>query len=230
MADNALKTHLPVSLDAAGRGRASDGDFMQGKGVPCRITKILSSNMVEVEFLIKGPFTPPRVEIPVSSPEYARVPYQVGDIGLATSLDYYQGGVSGQGGGTADYVQRGNLTNLRFDGIGRKELPGNVDLNAHCIYGKNGVVLFDLDSDGNKHTIITATPDKIVIDLTNSNNKTLEVIGSTTITFDGDLLVKGNVTAGYGGDNVTLLNHKHPQDADSHGDAEQDTRKPKPGF
>lgn len=185
--------------------------------------------MVEIEFDIKGPFLLPRTTIPVSSPKYARIPYQVGDRGVAVPLDFYQGGVSGLGGGTADFVQRGNLTNLRFEGIGHKELPGNVDLNAHVLYGKNGVVLHDLDSDGNKHSVVTVTPEKITIDVSQSSGKTVEIKGTTSITFDGDLRVKGNVIAGYGGDNVSVLNHTHMQPPDSGGDTEQPTLKPTTG-
>lgn len=229
MSDNSLKIPVAVGLDAASRQRAADGDQMQGKGLPCRITKVVSSNMVEVEFDIKGPFTLPKITIPVSSPEYARIPYQVGDKGLAVPIDYYQGGISGLGGGTADYVQRANLSSLRFEGIGRTQLPASVDTNAHTLYGKNGVVLHDLDQDGNKHAIVTLTPDKIVIDLTNSSGKTVEIKGTKTITFDGDLHVKGNITAGYGAQNVTLLNHTHAQDPDSHGDSEMETHKPTTG-
>lgn len=229
MSDNARRLHLPVSLDALARQRAADGDTLQGKGLPCHVVRIVSSNMVEIAFDIKGPYTLPNVTVPVASPEYARIPHQVGDRGIATPLDYYQGGVSGQGGGTADYTQRGNLTNLRFEGIGKTQLPGNADLDAHVLYGKNGVVLHDLDADGNKHAVVTITPEKIVIDLTNSTSKTVEIRGTTAITFDGDLRVKGNITAGYGNQNVTLLNHTHAQPADSHGDAEQETIKPTVG-
>jgi hypothetical protein len=229
VSDNAYKLSLAASLDAAARQRAADGDQLQGKGLPCKITKIISSNLVEVEFDIKGPFTLPRTKVPVSSPEYARIPYQVGDRGVAISLDYYQGGVSDLGGGTADYVQRANLTNLRFEGIGRKQLPGNVDQNAHVLYGKNGVVLHDLDSDGNKHSVVTITPEKIIIDVSQSSGKTVEIKGTTSVTFDGDLRVKGNITAGYGSTGVSLLNHTHAQPADSHGDTEQETIKPTAG-
>lgn len=226
MSDNSLKTHLTVSLDAAARQRASDGDQMQGKGIPCKITKIISSNMVEVEFQIKGPFTLPKTKMPISSEEYARVPHQVGDVGIAVPLDYYQGGISGLGGGTADYAQRANLTNLRFQGIGRKDLKGDVDKDAYNLYGKNGVVFFAMDAEGNKKTVITADKEKIVIDLTNSDVKTVEIKGTTVITFDGELRVKGNVIAGYGSSNKTLLNHRHPQGDDSHGDSEVPTDPP----
>ncbi len=229
MSDNALKTHLSVALDALSRSRAIDMDQLEGKSLPVEITKIVSSNVVKVKFLIKGPFTLPEVAIPVASPQYGRIPYQVGDRGIAASIDFYQGGVSGFGGGTADYVQRANLTNLRFHGIGSKDLP-TVDLDAHVLYGKNGVVLQDIDASGNKHTILTLTPDKIVIDLTNSTGKTLEIKGSTDITFDGNLRVKGNVTAGYGGGGArTLLGHKHTQPNDSHGDSEAETDPPSSG-
>lgn len=229
MSDNSLKTPLTVSLDAAGRQRASDGDQMQGKGVPCKITKIISSNLVEVEFQIKGPFTLPRTQMPVSSEEYARVPHQVGDIGIAVPLDYYQGGISGLGGGVADYAQRGNLTNLRFQGIGRKDLKGNVDRDAYTIYGKNGTVFMVMDDQGNKKGTITLDKDKLVIDMTHADVKTVEMKGTTDITFDGNLRVKGNITAGFGTSNVTLLNHTHAQGNDSHGDTEVETNPPTSG-
>lgn len=228
MSDNAQKTHLAVSLDALARGRAVDGDHMFGKELPCSITEIISSNLVKVKFEIKGPFTLPEIVIPVSSPHYGRVPHQVGDKGIARTIDYYQGGITKDGGGTADFTQRANLSNLQFTGVGQKEIPGgNGDLNAYQLYGKNGVVLSDQDAQGNKHTVLTILPDKIVVDLTNSTGgKTLEIKGTTTLTFDGDLRVKGNITAGFGTTNKTLLNHTHAQGNDSHGDTEVETNSP----
>jgi hypothetical protein len=229
LSDNAKKLPIPVSIDAAARQRAADGDHMQGKGLPCHVVRRVSSNMVEIAFDITGPFTLPNVIVPVDAPQYARIPYQEKDKGIAVPLDYYQGGVSGLGGDTADYTQRGNLTNLRFKGIGQKELPGNADLDAHVLYGKKGVVLHDLDADGHKHSVVTITPDKIVIDVSQSSGKTVEIKGTTSITFDGDLRVKGDVIAGYGNTNVSALNHTHAQPPDSHGDTEQETIKPTAG-
>lgn len=229
MSDNSLKTPLSVSIDAAARQRSADGDQLQGKGIPCKVTKIVSSNFVEIEFQIKGPFTLPKVVVPVSSEQYARVPYQVGDMGIAVPLDFYQGGISGLGGGTADFAQRGNLTNLRFQGIGNKDLD-SVDLDAYCIYGKNGAVLYAKDGNGDKKSVVTINKDKIVVDLSNSDVKTVEIVGTTNITFDGNLRVKGNVTAGFGGaGSVTLLNHTHAQGIDGDGDSEQEVDPPTPG-
>ena len=234
MADNAQKTHLAIALDALARGRAVDADQLQGKAFPVEITEIVSSNMVKVKFLVQGgPWSLPEVTVPVDSPAYGRLPHQVGDKGIVSNIDFYQGGVSGLGGGTADYVQRGNLTNLRFMGIGNKTLPdggGTVDLNAYCVYGKNGAVLFDMDSDGNVHSKIILTPDHLTIDLTNSHSKTVTVVGTTTITFDGDLHVKGAIIAGFGtGDQVGLQTHRHTQPVDSHGDTEAETDPPVAG-
>jgi len=232
MSDNALKTPLAVSLDALARGRSSDIDQLFGKELPCSITEIISSNLVKVKFEIEGPFTLPEVTIPVSSPHYDRIPYQVGDKGVARKIDYYQGGITKDGGGVADYAQRANLTNLQFTGVGQKEIPGgNGDLNARQMYGKNGVVLADQDADGNRHVTVTVTPEKIIIDLTNAvgAGKTVEIKGTNSITFDGDLRVKGNVIAGFGSTNKTLLNHTHAQGNDSHGDTEVETNSPTAG-
>ena len=227
MSDNSQKTHLSIALDGLARGRSVDFGQLLGKGVPVSITKIISSNVVRVKFEIQGPYTLPEIDVPVNSPHYDRIPYQVGDKGLVRSIDYYQGGISGFGGGTADYAQRGNLTNLQFDGIGQKTIPGgDGDLNARQLYGKNGVVLRAQDAEGNKSSVVTIDKDKIVIDLSNSPGKTVEIKGTTSITFDGDLRVKGNVIAGYGSSNKTLLNHTHSQPNDSHGDAEAETNPP----
>lgn len=232
MSDNTQKTHLAVGLDGLARGRAVDFGQLLGKGIPVSITRIVSSNVVRVKFEIQGPFTLPEIDVPVSSPHYDRIPYQVGDKGVVRSIDFYQGGITGFGGGTADYAQRANLTNLQFTGIGQKEIPGgNGDLNARQIYGKNGVVLSDQDADGNKHVTVTVTPEKIVIDLTNAvgAGKTVEIKGTNTLTFDGDLRVKGNVIAGFGTTNKTLLNHTHSQPNDTDGDGEAETNSPTAG-
>ena len=206
MADNALKTPLALGVDSGARVRAINMIQLLGKALPCQVTKIVSSQIVQVKFLISGgPWVLPEVTVPVATAEYVRLPVQVGDKGVAVPIDYYQGGVSGLGSGTADFTQRANLATLRFHPVGNANWS-TVDNDALTMYGKNGVVL----EDTAKKSVVTITPDEIIIDLTNSNNKKVTIKGTTTITFDGDLHVKGNVVAGFGGgDQVALQTHTH---------------------
>jgi hypothetical protein len=61
-------------------------------------------------------------------------------------------------------------------------------------------------------------------------NKKYKIKSPNPVEIDADLHVTGAVIAGYGGaDQVALQTHTHAQDPDSHGDTEQETKKPTAG-
>ena len=176
-----LKTPVQYSLPVFARERSEDVTLATTQSWPCHVTKIVSSGIVQVAFDVQQqPFTmPANVEMPVATPEWVRLPLQVGDKGMAAKADAYLGGVSGLGGGTADLSRRANLTNLVFHPVGNTSWF-TVDMNALTLYGVNGVVLMDQG----KKTVFTLTPGGIKITLPSGG----------AVEIDGDLKVTGNTT------------------------------------
>lgn len=216
MSDNARKTPLAPALRNVASVRAADKVQILGKDLPCKVMKV-TGQLVTVSFLVDGVFTLPQVEMAIDTRLEDWYPVQVGTLGVARPSDVYIGGVTGLGGGNADYTQRGNLATLVFHPVSNKawKPPSGTSQDDRIVRnnskGSAGVYLVSLDSNGHVKT-------KLYVD----NN------GTCTIT--GDLHVTGAVIAGYGGsDQVGLQTHRHPQGNDSHGDAEQDTDAPVPG-
>lgn len=139
MADNVQKKPLGLSLNRHAAQAAMSAIQTRGKSLPCTVVKV-SGATVEVAFQVQGGVTLPNVTMPIQTSKYVREPLQVGDPGLAVAADFYLGGVSGLGGGTADLSQRGNLTTLTFMPVGNVHFS-TTDANAVCIAGPNGVAL-----------------------------------------------------------------------------------------
>lgn len=116
----------------------------------------ISGAIVTVAFDVTGLTISP-VQMPLASPEYLRLPIQKGDKGVAVPASFYLGGVSGLGGGTATDTLQGNLSTLYWVPLGSKSFSA-VDPNAVTIYGPNGVVL----RDKNSQTVFTLTPSGVV--------------------------------------------------------------------
>lgn len=94
--------------------RSNDFQLGMSKGLPCHVIAV-DKDMVTVAFDTKNTvWTPPNMKMPQAFSAYGREPTRVGDKGTAVPSDYYLGGVTGLGGGTADYSPRGNLTALVF--------------------------------------------------------------------------------------------------------------------
>jgi hypothetical protein len=62
---------------------------------------------------------------------------------MVMSADAYLGGMSGLGGGVADQIPRGNLSMLVWTPIGNKAWQPAIDDNALCLYGPDGVILYN---------------------------------------------------------------------------------------
>lgn len=113
---------------------------------------------------------------------------------------------------------------------------------------KNGDIYAEVD-DGNqkirlivKGITVEVDAQNSVVNVTGSDkavvnvNKECDVtagnqvlITSPLVKISGELRVTGNITAGDGNQNVTVLGHEHPQLPDSHGDVQQPTQPPRPG-
>ena len=179
MSDNHLKTDLKVSLQAFAKGKAQDAIQLTGKALPCTVSKVISSGIVEVNFEVDaGPFTLPRIQVPIEYPEYIRYPIQVGDKGFVIPADVRLGGITGLGSGTPNLSRPANLAALTFVWLGNTAWTDATDPNALELYAPNGVIIRDTDST----TTITLTPDGITIELggditINSNGYDVNVTG-----------------------------------------------------
>ena len=141
-ADNAQKTPFARALHQFGDAKSQDWLQRLPQRMPCTVTAV---NGPLVTVSLDGnwaPYALPTLVIPKAESQWAREPVQIGDKGIAIVSDRYQGGQSGQGGGTADLYQRGNLTDLTFQPISNATWTP-VDQNAYTITGANGVVLQD---------------------------------------------------------------------------------------
>lgn len=182
MADNALVTPLVWSSERGIRERTQDKEQMAPKLIPVTVTKVVGET-VTVKANMKGVFTIPELTIPQSFSAWIRQPTQVGDRGFAISTDFYLGGQSGLGGGTANFRGRANLTNLVFIPVSQVKFPTNTtrNLNAAFISGPEGAVIQDqagntvLTINGTKLTYADNKGNKVIIDT--STNKMALVLG-----------------------------------------------------
>jgi hypothetical protein len=205
-ATNSQKTPHLQSLNRIAYKGGANSTAVLGKTLPCSVTKVQGS-VVTVKFEINAaPFTLPPATMPVFGPEYIRYPIQVGCKGMAIAANAYLGGMSGLGVGVATLAEPPNLSALVFLPFGNVDFSA-VDGNALVLYGPDGVVIRDIDSN----CVLTLRDDGIA-------------------TLQGNLHVTGAIIAGFGtGDQVGLQTHGHPQGADSHGDSEEPTGSPIPG-
>ncbi|AOJ69333.1 MULTISPECIES: hypothetical protein [Burkholderia] len=138
MADNYAKLPLQKSLNRLAIDRAQKAIEDTGNALPCRVTKVTGA-IVTVEFEMQGTWTLPPVRIPKAESPWVRMPTQVGDKGVTMPADAYLGGVSGLGGGTADFRRRGNLSALVFVPVSNASSAPD-DSNAAQVCGPNGMI------------------------------------------------------------------------------------------
>src|SRR6185312_296271 len=193
----ALKTPFIYALNRHTQARAHAVQALLGKALPCTVVSVQPGPVVTVKFDVNSYFTIPQITMPVSTPEYFRMPIQVGDRGLAVPGTVAVAQASGFTSATPNLGVTGNLSTLTFQPISSKKFFA-VDPNAATLYGPNGVVL----EDSQKHTVLTLTPDSGV---------TLTMPAGQKLAITGDLTVTGAITAGFGGgDSVTVQHHEHP--------------------
>ena len=143
-ANNELVTpiafHLPAHIDKG----AQDRYQLDVQGLPCTVSQVMGE-LVQVNVEAQGKFTIPKILVPQAFSQWVREPTQVGDKGILSAANYYIGGMSGIGGGVANYQKRGNVTPLVFMPISQKAFASNANrnLNAVLINGPQGVVLQD---------------------------------------------------------------------------------------
>ena len=147
MADNAQKLPLQQSLNRLAMKRDNDSQQVQPKVLPVSVVSV-SGAFVTVKFEVQSGFTLPNVTVPKAESAYLRTPTQAGDQGYLVPSDFYIGGVSGQGGGTANAYPRANLTNGVFLPVSRKSFA-TVDANKTQVGGPNGSIVGTLDGTVN---------------------------------------------------------------------------------
>lgn len=142
---NEQKKPFGQSVNDWGQGVAKSAIEILGKSLPATVRQVFGA-IVQVNYEVTGKQTPPNVKMPVLGSRYYRAPYQVGEKGGTITFDAYMGGMSGQGGGTANLSQRGNLTTSAWAPVGSTEWP-NVNSNQNTITGgPDGVLVRDSES------------------------------------------------------------------------------------
>lgn len=180
MSDNRFATPFARSLNTVSSQRAADAQQQLGKALPCKVISI-KGQIVTVAFQVTG-FTLPNTEMPIATSKYDWIPVVAGDLGVAEPADVYLGGISGLGGGTADYGQRGNLSTLIFVPVANSSwvIAAGATGNMRVVQGPDGVLIQD---DGGKATV-KVTPTGITMAFgTNSI-----VINSSGVTITGPLV------------------------------------------
>jgi len=188
-ADNALVTPLAFSLPAAVDQRAQNKTQIAPKDIAATVTKI-AGEMVEVSVEAQGNFTIPKITVPQGYSEWIRPPTQVGDKGHVISSDYYIGGQSNLGGGTANYYGRANLTPAVWHPVSQDKFKNNTnrDMNAVFLNGPNGVVMQDTKGQ----CVLTLTPTGIVIKIGGMTC----TISAAGIDVEGGDIVNNGLTVG----------------------------------
>ena len=166
------------------------------QSLPCSVTAVHANGTVTVKFEVAGPISFPSVTIPQEIARYYRPPTQIGDKGVARAADCYLGGVSGLGGGVAQYTRKGsNLSNLVFTPISNASFPA-VNANANFFTAPNGFVA----QDDSGVSMITLTPALIQLVvgtttlLVNSSGVTITEGGNTITMTGGNMTINGNLT------------------------------------
>lgn len=132
------KVPLAQSLIRGQTARSKDVQALQGKTLPCTVSKVISPWIVEVNFEVTGK-TLPKMTIPVQAPPYIALPIKVGDKGVAQSATARLGGLSGLGAGTPDLSELpGNLSALSFTWLGDTDLT-TIDPDAVVLHGNVSV-------------------------------------------------------------------------------------------
>ena len=201
-----VKISAAESLHRFALKKVTDTIQQTGKGLPCSVVSV-AGGIITVKPEIVTKKTIPNLTVPLFGPIYIRYPIQKGDLGVLLPFEYYLGGVSGLGGGTAGLDRRGNLSALVFLPIANTDWAA-VDPNSVNINGPNGVVLRDTTSA----CTFTLTPTSIHIDAPSDykitvGGSTFEMLpGSITLT-SAIIYLNGPIAQGEGaaGGAVSLI-------------------------
>lgn len=174
MSDNSLVAPLWRSLPTHARKQVQDGQQKTPQQIPVTVVSV-QGELVTVKAETQGNYTIEQFQVAQDHSQWIRQPTQVGDKGVVSAGDYYLGGQTGLGGGTANYRDRANLTTMVYRAVSQKAFPKNPnrDVNAAFINGPNGVVL----QDTNGTCVVTIAPNKITINV--SGQPMFAIVGGT---------------------------------------------------
>jgi hypothetical protein len=158
MADNSQTTPLARTLTYFVQSEINNQLQQIGQSLPVSVVEV-DGPFVTIKFEVQGPISFPNMKVAQAISRYARPPTQIGDKGFVVAADVYLGGVTGLGGGYANYLrQEANLSTLVYVPLSNTSWPA-VDANAYNITAPNGAVI--KDDSGN--SIITLTPSSITL-------------------------------------------------------------------
>jgi hypothetical protein len=179
--DNSRKTPLVASLNTIAAQRAADAVFAQSREYPGRVEST-NGQLVTASFQVFGqPFagtsgTLKNVTVPIATSVYDWIPLQPQDLGVFKKSDVYLGGISGLGGGTADYTPRGNLSTLFFVPVSNKAwtVPSvaNGDTAIRVSQGPHGFGA--QDTQGNTTLLLDGQNSKVTVAVKNGATVVIE--------------------------------------------------------
>jgi hypothetical protein len=196
-AENALTTALVQSIPRIVDSRSQDKNQGSPQAIPVTITKILAEGKLQVQAATQGNFTIPQMVIAINYGEWLRHAHAVGDKGYVLLGDYYTGGQTNLGGGTASYRGQGraNLTTAVFHPLSNTQFATNANrnLNATLVSGPQGAVIND--KTGNTTITVNGTT------ITSTVGSTCEISISGSEIFiqvptGGTLFLGGNGSTG----------------------------------
>lgn len=197
MSNSAQRLSFQKNVNNNAIKRASEVLQSTGRALPCKVVAV-NGAIVTVAFEMNtAPWTIPNITIPKAESNWIRTPTQVGDLGWTVPADVYLGGVSGLGGGTADFTPVTNYSALVFVPISNADSPPS-DPNAVINQAPNGFI--GQTTEGVTSSIVTdvtgttITYGSIVV-VVNALGVT---ITAPTTTINGNLVVSGSIV-GAGG-------------------------------
>jgi hypothetical protein len=149
----AQKTPMVLGLNRWASDKINTAMQVLGKSLPASVVSVDGTGtIVTVKFEMESDFfTLPQVQCPVATTQYNRPPLQQGDPGIVIPCDYYIGGISGLGGGVANFEKQPNLSTLVFLPIGSTNFTTFTDTDpqdtngTYFLTGPDGVILMTSD-------------------------------------------------------------------------------------
>lgn len=135
MSNNAQKTPFARSMGIFGQRKALEEVRKLGRAAPGHVVSV-NGPIVTVQFDVAEITLPGPIPMPVFGSKRIRDSIQIGELGVAIPADYYLGGVSGLGGGTADNTLQGNLSALIWFPVGNKNwdaVPAGVVFDTSVV-------------------------------------------------------------------------------------------------
>lgn len=182
--DNRLKTPIVRSLQNLAAQGAANAVTALAKAIPATVVS-RSGQFVTVNFAMQvggtgAPWTLVQADYPIGGSSGTDwYPFDSGTPGLLLPSDFYLGGVTGEGGGTADYSQRGNLSTLAFFPLPTMSgTPPGGDTDKRCVTGPNGAYVGTTDGSAS-------------VSVDKSAGITIK-FGGKTWTFNGDGFTDSN--------------------------------------